>query len=295
MEQALSGDLGWHAAMLLDEVRVDWFARAIAASVRPGDVVLDLGSGTGLLAMLAARAGAARVYAVEQSPIAALAQEIIDANGLAQQITLLPGLSFDLDLPQRAGVVVSETLGAWGADEGITAIMADAAARLARPDARLIPDGVTMWLAPLDAASPAPAPHLAALGLDFSPFFDRLGVVSGPSGEGGQATVAPGRLLAPAQPVLRLALGRDDPPRHTVTLDFPLPAGKAAGALVGWFSATAPGVAPLATGPSDPATMWGQVLIPLPAPIPGAVRVELDLTFERDGMGVDLQATPTND
>src|SRR5579875_885604 len=174
MEQALQRDLGWHAAMLLDTVRVHWFAQAIAAAVRPGDVVLDLGSGTGLLAMLAARAGAKRVYAIEQSPVAAIAQELVDANGLAEQITLLPGLSFDLDLPERAGVVVSETLGAWGADEGIAAIMADARERLARPDARLIPDGVTMWLAPLDAASPAPAPHLAALGLDFSPFFARL-------------------------------------------------------------------------------------------------------------------------
>ncbi len=295
MEQALSGDLGWHAAMLLDEVRIDWFARAIAASVRPGDVVLDLGSGTGLLAMLAARAGAKRVYAIEQSPVAAIAQELVDANGLAEQITLLPGLSFDLDLPERAGVVVSETLGAWGADEGIAAIMADARERLARPDARLIPDGVTMWLAPLDAASPAPAPHLAALGLDFSPFFARLGTAPITPGEGGQATIAPGRLLAPAQQVLRLALGRDDPPRHTVALDFPLPADKAAGALAGWFSATAPGVAPLATGPSDPATMWGQVLIPLPAPIPAAVRVALDLTFERDGMGVDLQVRPMDE
>ncbi len=58
MEQALSGDPGWHMAMLLDEVRVGWFAHAIAATVRPGDVVLDLGTGTGLLAMLAARAQA---------------------------------------------------------------------------------------------------------------------------------------------------------------------------------------------------------------------------------------------
>lgn len=291
MEQALAGDLGWHAAMLLDEVRVGWFARAIAAAVRPGDVVLDLGSGTGLLAMLAARAGARRVYAVEQSPIAEMARDLIAANGLAGAITVLPDLSFDVELPERADVVMSETLGAWGADEGIAAIMADAAARLARPEARFVPDGLTMWLAPVDVAAPvATAPHLEALGLDMSHFFRRLALAN--PGEGGQATVAPSRLLAPAQSVLALALGHDDPSEHTAVLNLALPEGRQAGALAGWFSVTAPGVPPFATGPDDPPTMWAQLLMPLPQPMAGVLHVELDLGFERDGMSVALQVHP---
>lgn len=290
MEQALRGDLGWHAAMLLDETRVTWFARAISAAVRPGDVVLDLGSGTGLLALLAARAGARHVYAIEQSPIADVAQEMIAANGLNERITLLRGVSYEVELPERADVIMSETLGAWGADEGIATIMADAMARLATPGARRVPQSLTLWLAPLciPAHPPAP-PHLEALGLDVSPFLARL---RPPSGEGAQATILPSILAAPAQTVLTLELGHAAPARHAVALDFALSGGMEANALGGWFSATAAGVEPLVTDPHHPRTMWGQLLIPLPAPIPRAVRVAVDLSFGQDDMGVEMHAAP---
>lgn len=57
----------------VDAHRTDLFARAIAESVRPGDIVVDLGTGFGLLALLAARAGASRVYAIEQGEYLPLA------------------------------------------------------------------------------------------------------------------------------------------------------------------------------------------------------------------------------
>jgi len=215
-----------------------------------------------------------------------VARELVDANGLSDVVTLAPGSSFDLQLPARADVVISETLGAWGADEGIVAIMADALDRLARPDARLIPDGVTMWLAPLRETA-ARIPRLEALGLDLQPLLDRLN----PSMSGRQAEAPPSRLLAPAQRVLSIALGRQDLALHQATLDFDLAADATAGALCGWFMTTAPGVEPLSTGPDDPRTMWGQVVVPLASPISGPLRVDLRLGFEQDGMDVDLQAT----
>ncbi len=67
---------------------MDAYQRALRALVRPGDVVLDLGAGTGILSMLAARLGAARVHAVEAMPIARLASALVEQNGLGRQISV---------------------------------------------------------------------------------------------------------------------------------------------------------------------------------------------------------------
>ena len=59
--------------------------------MRPGDIVLDVGAGSGVLSMFAARAGAARVYAVEQTSMAVLAQELVAANRLSDVIEVIQG------------------------------------------------------------------------------------------------------------------------------------------------------------------------------------------------------------
>ena len=87
----------WHFAMLNDDRRVEAYRRAINTAVRSGDVVLDVGTGSGLLAILAARAGAQRVYACERvERIAAKAREIIASNGLSDRIEVLSNSSHDL-------------------------------------------------------------------------------------------------------------------------------------------------------------------------------------------------------
>ena len=68
--------------MICDRVRTEAFRRAIESVVRPGDVVLDVGAGSGILSLFAARAGAARVYAVERTTVATVAQMLAAANGL---------------------------------------------------------------------------------------------------------------------------------------------------------------------------------------------------------------------
>ncbi len=78
-----------HRSMIMDRIRTEAFRRAIDSSVRPGDVVLDVGAGSGILSVFAAKAGAARVYAVEQTTIAALAEELAAANGVADVVQVI--------------------------------------------------------------------------------------------------------------------------------------------------------------------------------------------------------------
>ena len=75
-----------HRTMICDRVRTDAFRRAIESVVRPGDIVLDVGAGSGILSVFAARAGARRVYAVERTSVAVLAQELAAANGVGDVV-----------------------------------------------------------------------------------------------------------------------------------------------------------------------------------------------------------------
>ncbi len=87
-----------HRTMICDRVRTEAFRHAIDSVVRPGDVVLDVGAGSGILSMFAARAGAARVYAVERTTVAVMAQELAAANGFADVIEVIQGDVMDIEL-----------------------------------------------------------------------------------------------------------------------------------------------------------------------------------------------------
>ena len=143
--------LEYHASMLEDEPRVRTYREAIEQTVRPGDVVVDIGTGTGILSLMAVRAGARRVYAIEAGPAADLAEQVLAANDPEGKVVLMRGMSHDLSLPEPADVLVSEIIWNAGLGEGILATFADARARLLKPDARVIPQRLHMWLAPVDS------------------------------------------------------------------------------------------------------------------------------------------------
>lgn len=104
-------DIYDHGRMIADRVRGDAYARAIASTVRPDDIVVDLGTGTGFFAILACRAGARRVYAVESSAIIEVAREIAAANGCLDRIEFLQSDSRKIGLPEKANVLIADLRG----------------------------------------------------------------------------------------------------------------------------------------------------------------------------------------
>lgn len=169
--------------MLLDKTRCDAYRQAILQTVKPGDVVVDLGAGTGLLSFFAMQAGARHVYAIEMSAIADVTAQLIDANGFRGQITLIRKNSKKVRLPERCDVLVTETLSAFCFDaENAIEFVADARERFLKPAGRIIPMSADTFLLPFSsnafgagafAANEEGEPN-PYYGLDYQPFVKRL-------------------------------------------------------------------------------------------------------------------------
>ena len=97
-----------YGAMISDKVRMGAFVQALREAVTPGAVVVDIGTGTGIFALLACRFGARRVYAIEPGDAIQVAREIAVANGCADRIEFIQAMSTEVTLPERADVIVSD-------------------------------------------------------------------------------------------------------------------------------------------------------------------------------------------
>ncbi len=171
----MSVELDAHRRFIADRPRVDALARAIAATVRPGDVVIDLASGTGILGLLACRAGAARVYCIESGSIVGLARDLARANGVDDRLRFVLAHSSNARLPERADVLVSDQIGQFGFEAGLVETVADVRTRLLKPGGRIVPRRVTLTIAPVEAPAVREGLEFWAngpSGFDFGPAHD---------------------------------------------------------------------------------------------------------------------------
>lgn len=164
--------LGIHEALLDDGPRNTAFAAALRLKVTPESAVLDLGSGTGLWAILAAKLGARKVVAVEREGLMCGAiRTLARANGVEDIVEIVHGEATALDLPREFDVVVSETVGHMIFEEQIASIMIAARSRFLKPGGALIPNRVSLVAAPVHL-KPEPKRWPAGIDLDYQPFLD---------------------------------------------------------------------------------------------------------------------------
>jgi hypothetical protein len=141
-----------HRLYLRDRHRVGAYERALREVITPGAVVCDLASGTGILGLLAHRAGASRVYAIEETGIAGLARNIARANGAGDAITGVRGHSHWVTLAERVDVIVCDQIGGFGLETDIIALFHDARRRFLREGGTLVPNSLDLVIAPVEHA-----------------------------------------------------------------------------------------------------------------------------------------------
>lgn len=254
-----------HAGYLADTVRMNAFRRALRARIKPGDVVVDLGSGSGILGLLACEAGAARVYAIDSGPMLEVARKHAAACGFADRITFLRGHSEEVQLPERADLVVADQMGAIGLWAGLLECFADARRRLLKPEGSLLPSELRIDFSVVEDSAlrrQVDAIRSNVDALDVS-HLHRLLLNDlrepMPSGE---------RQLTRPATFATLELGIAEPERLNQSFELEVTEAGAANGLAGWFSAElAPGI-PLTNAPFDPEHIDRQyLLLPFDRPI----------------------------
>ena len=134
----------WHTPMMNDELRNNAYLKALQSAVKDDSHVLEIGTGSGIISMMAARCKAEKITTCEMSPlIAQTAKDIIEENGFSDSINVIPikstNLKIGIDLPRRSDILVSEILSSELLGEGVLSSIEDAKKRLLSPDAQIIP------------------------------------------------------------------------------------------------------------------------------------------------------------
>ena len=140
-----------YSQMVSDRLRTQAYARALEHAIRPGSTVLDIGTGTGILALLACRFGAGKVFAVEPSESIEVAKELAHANGFGNRIEFFRAMSTAIDLPHRVDVVACDLHGILPHFQHSLPAIIDARNRHLRPSGILIPAGDVLRAAPVEA------------------------------------------------------------------------------------------------------------------------------------------------
>lgn len=230
----------------------------------PGAVVAEIGCGTGLLSLAAAKLGAERVYAIEPTKMADIAEQLVKDNGLGHVIEILRGKIEDFE-PRPVDLAFSELLNADPFSEGVASAM-----RAARPwtahGGRLSPSELRVWVALVSEGSSAREARrargeIARIGSRYGLVLDALleGLARPGSYRGVTSALSPVSLPACAW---SLTLGQQEPEPEVTVEVTPLRAGPVGGAVV-WFEAALDEGLTLSNAPGGE-DHWGQLLCAWP-------------------------------
>jgi predicted RNA methylase len=287
----------WHIPMLNDVRRNDAFERAIRKAVEkegPDARILDIGTGSGLLSMMAARAGAKNIVSCEKVPvIAETAERIVALNGYARQIRVVNKSSTQIvvgkDIERRADILISEVLSSDLLAEDVLGTFEDAHARLLRDGATIVPRAATAagCLVESDVLSDYAFVGNVS-GFDLSPFSalaaQRLPV---------HGTMTSWRRLSDDIDLIRIDLSAREHPAEIRKLPIPVLKDGVAVGVVQWMNVDlADGVA-VSNHPDEHSDGgWLQILHTFPQPISVAAGEQLDVMVGHDRASLIVMPAP---
>jgi hypothetical protein len=269
--------MGFHRHLLDDARRSEAFLEAVARVVKPGDVVADLGTGSGILAMAASRAGASRVYAIDHSSIILTARALAARNGFGDRIEFIADDSRRFFPATRVDVVVSECFGFMGAGGTMLPAVSDLIRRCLRQGGKVIPQGLRVYMAPVESQLHFDYVNCweSRYGFDFSAAQEMA------SNNLYVALFDPSDMLADPSVMASIDFLRDLPDGNlSGRMTFRARRSGLLHGFCGWFDAQLCPDIELSTSPFEPACIWQQAFLPLPKPIPVNAGAAIDVDLE---------------
>jgi SAM-dependent methyltransferase len=253
-----------HRLMLSDSLRTEAFRAAIHEAVRDGDVVVDLGTGSGILALFASRTGARDVYAIERTKMADAARQVLEAgaDGKAQVIA---SDSDDVDLPEQCDVLVSECLGFFGLQENMLSDVLAFRDRWLKPGGRVIPSDVRLFAAPVD--DPTAFEYVGCwdrIGARYEADFSSIKAIASNSSH--RHVFGEDAFLAPAEPVSTIDMLNDSEIRLDSEVSWTAQRSGDWHGVCGFFTSTLSEQTVLDTAPGA-STHWQQEFFPRHDPV----------------------------
>ncbi|MBD5779743.1 50S ribosomal protein L11 methyltransferase [Pelagicoccus sp. NFK12] len=275
-------ELGLQRMMVADQPRTDAFAAAIKEAIKGGETVIDVGTGSGLLAMLAANAGAKKVYALDQSAVAAAAKETVERNGMSGTIDVVNANASNFDVVEPVDLIVSEWLGHFGfAETMLDDVIACRDSNL-KEGGRMLPSGVELMMAPVDSPilyevdGPGFWKHKVH-GIDFSHLerreLDQALAI--------KTQIPAADVIAEPRGLVKLDLAKaskEDVWQHG-RLRFTIDRDGSLNGFAGWFVAELTPTVVLDTGPFFETTHWMQTYFAID-PIPVKAGQEIELCYD---------------
>lgn len=260
--------------MMADERRLGAYQRALSVVIKPGDVVVDVGAGTGVLSVMAVRAGAARVYAIDRSVPEQLIRSVLEQNGVADRVKIIRGESRDVTLPERGDVVIAEI----GFDEET---LRDARQRLLRPGGRMVPRIVSVCMAPVHA--PALYADLVDFWSDPHAGIDFQAVRQMATNVIHRVSLEGIELLSRPQTILTVDLEREGSAMVAGSATFVLASDRVAHGLGAWHRIELVDGCWHENPPPGPPESWAHSFLPFPTPIGGTDGTQLQMSVIKRG------------
>jgi type I protein arginine methyltransferase len=268
--------------MLADDERIRAYSNAIRNIVKPGDRVLEIGTGIGFFSVVAVQAGASHVEAVDVTASTHLAPRIADANGCADRVTFRRTDSRQLVLDKPADVLLSDLRGPLPFCGTSIATVIDARTRLVRPGGAIIAARDVLYAAPCsrpDVWSREVAAGLARPEVRLDPLFAQL--YDTPF----RCCIEPQALLADAVAWLELDYSTVETTDHAGRASWTFERGAAVDGLALWFESDIGGGARLSAAPTAACKVYRQLYLPFRTPV--AVEAHDTLTAEIGAWLVD--------